>query len=103
MFHTSIKFRTHNGEKSPHTSIFLHAAFYSYFRKAKTIPMKKIFLSLLAASLFIHAFSQTAPPKVLIVIAHPDDESAFSATVYKITHELKGTVDLLMVTNGEGG
>lgn len=43
------------------------------------------------------------PPKVLIVIAHPDDETTFAATVYKITHELKGTVDLLLVTNGEGG
>ena len=42
-------------------------------------------------------------PKVLIVIAHPDDESGFAATVYKITHDLHGTVDLALITNGEGG
>lgn len=43
------------------------------------------------------------PPKVLIVIAHPDDESGFACTVYKIAHDLHGTVDLALVTNGEGG
>lgn len=42
-------------------------------------------------------------PRVLIVDAHPDDESAFAATVYKITHDLNGRVDLLLVTNGEAG
>lgn len=49
------------------------------------------------------AFSQFPAPKVLIVIAHPDDESGFAATVYKITHDLHGRVDLALVTNGEGG
>ncbi|MCX6290925.1 MAG: PIG-L family deacetylase [Bacteroidetes bacterium] len=39
----------------------------------------------------------------LIVIAHPDDETGFAATVYKITHELHGHVDLALITNGEGG
>lgn len=41
--------------------------------------------------------------KVLIVNAHPDDESACAATVYKITRDLKGIVDIVLVTNGEGG
>jgi len=40
---------------------------------------------------------------VLIVTAHPDDESTFAATVYKITHDLKGTVDVALITNGEAG
>lgn len=44
-----------------------------------------------------------AAPKVLIVVAHPDDESCFAATVYQITHNLGGTVEQLVVTNGEGG
>ncbi len=43
------------------------------------------------------------PPRVLIVTAHPDDESGMAATVWKITHDLKGTVDLALVTNAEGG
>src|SRR5688572_28992944 len=41
--------------------------------------------------------------RVLIVTAHPDDDVAFAATVYKITHDLKGRVDLAVITNGEGG
>jgi N-acetylglucosamine malate deacetylase 2 len=44
-----------------------------------------------------------AQPRVLIVVAHPDDESCFAATVYEITHNLGGTVDQLVITNGEGG
>ena len=43
------------------------------------------------------------PPRVLIVVAHPDDETCFAVTVYEITHNLGGTVDQLVVTNGEGG
>ncbi|MBC8144672.1 MAG: PIG-L family deacetylase [bacterium] len=41
--------------------------------------------------------------RVLIVTAHPDDDAAFAATVYKITHDLRGHVDLALITNGEGG
>jgi LmbE family N-acetylglucosaminyl deacetylase len=44
-----------------------------------------------------------APPRALIVVAHPDDESCLAATVYEITHNLGGTVDQLVITNGEGG
>ena len=40
---------------------------------------------------------------MLIVVAHPDDESCFSATVYEITHNIGGSVDQLIITNGEGG
>lgn len=42
-------------------------------------------------------------PKVLIVTAHPDDDALFSATVFKTTQLLGGTVDLALMTNGEGG
>jgi LmbE family N-acetylglucosaminyl deacetylase len=42
-------------------------------------------------------------PKVLLVVAHPDDEYAVAATVYRITHEIGGVVDQLVITNGEGG
>lgn len=41
--------------------------------------------------------------RVLIVVAHPDDETCFAATVYEITHNLGGTVDELVVTDGQGG
>jgi LmbE family N-acetylglucosaminyl deacetylase len=42
-------------------------------------------------------------PKILIVVAHPDDDISFAGTVYKTTHHLKGAVDIFMITNGEGG
>ena len=47
--------------------------------------------------------SAAGPVRALIVVAHPDDESCFAATVYEMTHNLGGTVDQLVVTNGEGG
>ena len=64
--------------------------------------MKKFICLILAFSLLSVVKAQT-PPTVLIVIAHPDDETGFAATVYKITHELHGNVDLALITNGEGG
>ena len=42
-------------------------------------------------------------PHVLVVMAHPDDESTFSVTLYKIVKEQHGTVDLFIITNGEAG
>ena len=62
----------------------------------------KYFLSLcFAFALFQYSFGQV--PKVLIVNAHPDDESGVAVTVYKITQELGGIVDLAVITNGEAG
>jgi LmbE family N-acetylglucosaminyl deacetylase len=46
---------------------------------------------------------KTEPIKALLVNAHPDDESESAAVVYRITHEAGGTVDQVIVTNGEGG
>jgi N-acetylglucosamine malate deacetylase 2 len=43
------------------------------------------------------------PPRVLVVVAHPDDEYHFAVTIFRIVHELGGTVDQLVITNGEGG
>ncbi|CAN5503148.1 hypothetical protein BH11BAC1_BH11BAC1_01140 [soil metagenome] len=65
--------------------------------------MRQFILLILAISVRITVMAQTTPPSVLIITAHPDDETAFDATVYKITHELHGKVDLALVTNGEGG
>lgn len=67
--------------------------------------MKKfilIFLLLVWANTWLKAQTDTSI-KILIVIAHPDDESGFCATIYKITHDLNGKVDLALITNGEGG
>ena len=47
--------------------------------------------------------AETGQSKVLLVVAHPDDEYAFAATAYRISKELHGTVDQVVITNGEAG
>lgn len=42
-------------------------------------------------------------PRVLLVIAHPDDDASFTGVVYQVTHQLHGVVDLALVTDGSGG
>ncbi len=44
-----------------------------------------------------------APVRALLVTAHPDDDAAFAGAIYQITHQLKGVVDLALVTDGSGG
>jgi N-acetylglucosamine malate deacetylase 2 len=58
---------------------------------------------LLAAILAIGPLHAQPPIKVLAVVAHPDDEYAFAATTYRIARELGGTVDQLVISNGEAG
>ena len=43
------------------------------------------------------------PPKVLVVVAHPDDESECAATLFRVTHELGGSVDQVVITDGASG
>lgn len=64
--------------------------------------MKKFFLLLFIALCF-QTQAQRKGPKILVVTAHPDDETAMAATIYKVTHELNGVVDQCVITNGEGG
>jgi N-acetylglucosamine malate deacetylase 2 len=51
--------------------------------------------------------AQSAPdpagPKVLVVVAHADDESYFAGSVYRVAKELNGSVDQIIITNGEAG
>src|SRR5688500_11865442 len=53
--------------------------------------------------LFLSTTLLAQVPRVLIVAAHPDDESAVAATSHKMTHDLKAKVDMALVTNGEAG
>lgn len=52
-----------------------------------------------------HSLSAQEPrrPAVLLVTAHPDDDAAFAGAVYQITHQLRGAVDVALVTDGSGG
>jgi N-acetylglucosamine malate deacetylase 2 len=63
--------------------------------------MKKTLISLLLLLVFSKINAQS--PKILIVTAHPDDETMFPATIFKITHELKGSADIALITDGSGG
>lgn len=67
----------------------------------------KLFLILgivtLSFSSALNAQDNLAPPKVLLVTAHPDDDALFTVTVYKIAKLMGGKVDLALLTNGEGG
>lgn len=73
--------------------------------------MKIKFIGIGALFCFIFLFNSSIivaqnvnpPIKVLVVVAHPDDETAMAATIYKITHEQGGIVDQAVITNGEGG
>jgi LmbE family N-acetylglucosaminyl deacetylase len=47
--------------------------------------------------------AEDARPRLLIVVAHPDDEYAFAATTYRLTRELGWTADQVVITNGEAG
>ncbi len=40
---------------------------------------------------------------VLVVIAHPDDETLFSGFIHALTHKINAIIDLVCITNGEGG
>lgn len=43
------------------------------------------------------------PLRTLIVTAHPDDETMFPVTVFKLVRELGGSADLALVTDASGG
>ncbi|WP_018610884.1 PIG-L family deacetylase [Segetibacter koreensis] len=65
---------------------------------------KKLLACLFLSFSFAAIFAQSNPgPKVLIVTSHPDDETTFPVTVYKIVHDLKGVADLALMTDGQGG
>jgi len=70
--------------------------------------MKRRFIQYVNGTAFcLLVFSSTllaqTGPRVLVVNAHPDDETSFPIILYKITHDLKGTVDLALITDGQGG
>jgi LmbE family N-acetylglucosaminyl deacetylase len=70
--------------------------------------MKKLAILLTIVSQLValkqgYAQATANGPRVLVVMAHPDDESTFAVTLYKIAKEQHGIVDLFVITNGEAG
>lgn len=64
---------------------------------------RRLFLAIFLLFIAVPLFAKEGGPRVLIVDAHPDDEAAFAGVVYKINHDLHGTVDLVVITDGQGG
>lgn len=66
---------------------------------------RKEFLGALAAPVVLPALraADRATGRLLIVVAHPDDEYACAATTYRLVRELGWTADQIVITNGEGG
>ena len=68
-------------------------------------PTRKDFLLAMAGAALLPrvAPAPTALGKLLIVVAHPDDEYAFAAATYRLVRELGWTADQVTVTDGESG
>jgi LmbE family N-acetylglucosaminyl deacetylase len=49
------------------------------------------------------AATWNAVPRTLVVQAHPDDETAYVTTLYKLARDLGSVVDVVVVTDGQGG
>jgi LmbE family N-acetylglucosaminyl deacetylase len=75
--------------------------------------MKRLlFFSLLVVALSLSVAAAERPAstgkqapgvRVLLVVAHPDDEYEMAGTVYRLAKEMAATVDQLIVTDGEAG
>ena len=67
-------------------------------------PLSRRNFALLATTAFTSRQTEAAARlKALAVVAHPDDEYAFSVTVFRLVRELGGIVDQIVITNGAGG
>src|ERR1700679_1577892 len=66
---------------------------------------RRLFLAAVAClpGLLLAAPPSAVQSKILLVVAHPDDEYTFAATVYRVAKELAGTVDEVVITDGAGG
>lgn len=74
----------------------------------KRVALLSLVLILNSACAQTQSSSNTAlevrpPTRILLVLAHPDDEYDMAATVYRVTTELHGVVDEIIITDGEAG
>lgn len=74
-------------------------------RHDATQPTRKEFLLTIAGAALLPkaVAAQSEGHRLLIVVAHPDDEYFFAATTYRLARELGWTVDQVVITNGEAG
>ncbi|HYW43458.1 MAG TPA: PIG-L family deacetylase [Bryobacteraceae bacterium] len=73
-------------------------------RNDSLLPTRKDFLRAVAGTaLLARPLAGASGPKILMVVAHPDDEYAFAATTYRLVRELGWSADQVVITNGESG
>src|ERR1700728_1995430 len=71
--------------------------------KPKSSNIWRIAVILLCTPLFPALVRAETAKKILLLVAHPDDEYYFAATVYRMAVQLNTQVDEIIITNGEGG
>ena len=70
----------------------------------RLLPTRKKFLLTVGGAALLPAVAARAEARrILIVVAHPDDEYAFAATTYRLVRESGWTADQVVITNGEAG
>jgi LmbE family N-acetylglucosaminyl deacetylase len=69
----------------------------------KFAAVNRLIIGITVTLLLCAGATAEVPGKTLLIVAHPDDEYYFAATVYRMAVQLGGTVDELVITNGEGG
>jgi N-acetylglucosamine malate deacetylase 2 len=69
------------------------------------MPNRRDFLKAVSTLVFAPTLATAGNnrPKLLIVVAHPDDEYTFAATIYRLVRELGWIADQVVITNGEAG
>jgi LmbE family N-acetylglucosaminyl deacetylase len=94
----------HSRQRPP---VIAHAVVASefYFRERNSMSNRRDFLNNFAHLALVPALMRAASvrPKLLIVVAHPDDEYTVAATTYRMVRELGWVADQVVITNGEAG
>lgn len=83
---------------------FLSELRHFFIRPEPVMNARILNVSVLILAVTLSApISAVAQPEILVVTAHPDDEAMFAATMYRVTHDVGGAIDLALVTDGSGG
>lgn len=67
------------------------------------LTRREVATALFSGALLANPQTPSSPPKILLVVAHPDDEYYFAGTTFRLAQELGALVDHIVITNGEGG
>jgi LmbE family N-acetylglucosaminyl deacetylase len=75
-------------------------------RRAALLPAVLLLGACAGSPRRVEVVTPAAPaggPRVLAVVAHPDDETTFAATLFRAATHAGAVCDVVVITNGEGG